>query len=502
MAYAGALLFGGLLGLAFAAFSFTRLHVPGATPFLFGSLANACYALGSLAEIQAQTTGEVLNALTVEYLGIATIGPLLYLTAISSVQGSGTVSRLRVALLMILPALIVVLVATNDVHHLIYTSVILEKNGPFTVPVLGKGPFYLLNLIYMNCCILLALLSTSRAALRAPRAHRTPLLLLLGGSLIPWAGMAVYQLGLSPYGLDIAPFGLALTGVVLSVALFRFRLFDVTPLVLDQVFENMLEAVLIEDVKHRVAGFNRSFSTIFPAMTTRQVGQALTELSGEIPLLADLSTLKVGGQVYQVDQSVLRNKQGQPDGTIWMLTNITEREMLAEKLTLLARTDELTKLPNRRAFLERLKSEADRRGRYGGTLAVALIDLDFFKKVNDSWGHDVGDAMLQHVAELWTGCLRSSDVLARYGGEEFTVLMTETDADAADGVLQRMRSQLEATPLVHHGQPIPQTASFGVVTVQGTSTGDPGDWLRRADLALYEAKEKGRNRVVHEKPQT
>ena len=149
-----------------------------------------------------------------------------------------------------------------------------------------------------------------------------------------------------------------------------------------------------------------------------------------------------------------------------------------------ARTDELTALPNRRAWDEAMRREMARSQRSGQPLCVALLDLDHFKAFNDAHGHQAGDAHLRRTATAWRRELRAIDILARYGGEEFGVLLPNTDVEQAQEVLDRVR---EATPN-------DQTASAGVVLYDQR---EPIESLvARADAALYRAKHAGRGQTV------
>jgi len=493
--YSSALLLAMLLTLAQVFIVFIRIKAPGAKAFSLGNLAAFFYALGSLFEINSTTPDQVLASLTVEYLGIANIGPLLFLTTLSTTRGAWVFSRRQVVLLFVVPAGTILCVATNSFHHLFYTSLVLERHGPFAVPLLGKGPFYILNFIYMNLFLLLGTAIAFRAGLQAPRAQGNPLILLFIGFLFPWAGMAVYQLGWSPWGLDVAPFGLTLAGICFSVAFFRFRLFDLMPLVLDQVFENMNEGVMVIDQRERIIGFNPAFTAIYPQVTGNAVGKTLAALGLEE--LASGADLRLSGEkvslTYQVDRSPLLDRKTRRQGVIFMLTDISQRTELSEKLARLARTDELTSLPNRRAMIERLDSETDRLGRYGGTLSLAIADLDHFKQVNDSFGHDAGDATLVHVAQIWSAGLRTSDLLARYGGEEFVIVMPATDSGEAKVLLERLRAKLQSAPVVVGNRQFSVTASFGLISVSENLPGS--EMIRLADAALYRAKQSGRNQV-------
>lgn len=495
--YSFALFLAMALSLVLAVVAFYRLSVPGALAFFFGNLAAFFYSLGSLLEITSHSAAEALTALTLEYLGIATIGPLWFLTTISAAKGAWAVGPKQGALFFVVPALVILAVATNDYHHLFYTSIVLEYRGPFSVPALGKGPLYMVNMAYMNVFLFLGTLTAIQEAMRAPRAQRTALLILFTAGLVPWSGMVIYQLGYSPWGLDIAPFGITLSAAVFTVALFRFRLFDLMPLVIDQVFVNMKEGVMVTDNRGRLMGVNPAMTGILPDLSPDQVGRDLKSMAAAGPILlsgSDLA-LQVGGRrrVFQIDRSPLIDGRGQALGEILLFSDITQREELTARLSRMARTDDLTGLPNRRAFLERLGSDGERHRRHRHVYSVAIADLDHFKAINDAWGHEAGDAALVHVATLWSDCLRSSDLLARYGGEEFTLLLANPAAESRL-LVERMRSTLEARPLVWKGVEIPMTASFGLATDESLTLSSD-ELIRRADEALYRAKEAGRNRI-------
>jgi diguanylate cyclase (GGDEF)-like protein len=167
---------------------------------------------------------------------------------------------------------------------------------------------------------------------------------------------------------------------------------------------------------------------------------------------------------------------------------------LEEHLELIAeqtRTDPLTGLKNRRAFLERLHEEVDRTRRYDSTLSVAMIDVDHFKAYNDAHGHPAGDEALKRIADAIVAQSRASDLVARYGGEEFIVVLTETDLEGASALGERFRRGVQdagwAGPAL--------TVSVGVSSVSGDAT-NATDLVQAADDALYRAKAAGRNRVA------
>ncbi len=178
----------------------------------------------------------------------------------------------------------------------------------------------------------------------------------------------------------------------------------------------------------------------------------------------------------------------------------TEREnaqLLAERdrLTLEASTDGLTGLANRRHLDEFLAEQFRISSRYGTPLSVVILDIDFFKKVNDTYGHQAGDQVLRTVAMTLQQTVREADFCARYGGEEFVVVLPATTVDGALDVAERIRSAVEAQAMVAGGERLNVTISAGVNAYRKDGQASP-DWLiKEADMALYDAKRAGRNRV-------
>jgi len=177
------------------------------------------------------------------------------------------------------------------------------------------------------------------------------------------------------------------------------------------------------------------------------------------------------------------------------LRSVAHRKAMEDELKQLARTDPLTGALNRRAFSESLDAELQRIARHPGQLALAILDLDHFKQLNDLYGHHTGDRALQRFVALCHQQMRGNDVFARLGGEEFALLMPQTDIDGARIIVERLLAALRAMRLEIAGASdnITISASAGLA---GWCDGDNADSLmRRADRALYQAKHRGRNRV-------
>jgi len=171
-------------------------------------------------------------------------------------------------------------------------------------------------------------------------------------------------------------------------------------------------------------------------------------------------------------------------------------ERAEEAARQLAVTDPLTGTFNRRTFLELGAKEIARTRRAKSSLALLMLDLDHFKKVNDRYGHQAGDEALKCVVDCLQGCLRREDLLVRYGGEEFCVLLPDVALDHAALLAERARAAVEASGFHFQGTKIPLTISIGVALLARDSAEDIERLVSRADEALYSAKASGRNRVV------
>ena len=170
------------------------------------------------------------------------------------------------------------------------------------------------------------------------------------------------------------------------------------------------------------------------------------------------------------------------------------QELLA-KLEALSRTDPLTGAGNRRSFDETLGKEFARARRHGHPLSVVMLDIDHFKRINDTHGHPVGDQVLRSFARVVASVLREGDTLFRYGGEEFVVLLPDTSRDGALAAAQRMVAAIASAPHKVGHESINVTTSAGVAGLEQAAR-DGNELVGKADSALYEAKEGGRNRAV------
>ena len=173
--------------------------------------------------------------------------------------------------------------------------------------------------------------------------------------------------------------------------------------------------------------------------------------------------------------------------------SVSQLASLTGRLRELAMIDSLTGVLNRRAFLDHADGEWVRHRRHNHALACAMVDIDGFKKINDTFGHAAGDAVLQHIGTLLRATLRASDLPARLGGDEFIALMPETNIEGAISLGERLLGQLAARPLNVLDQSIHTTLSIGVASAEGCNSLE--ELMAKSDGALYRAKKEGRARV-------
>lgn len=191
----------------------------------------------------------------------------------------------------------------------------------------------------------------------------------------------------------------------------------------------------------------------------------------------------------------LKGEDGKVYAILGMSTDITERKQLEDELLRLATVDELTGLYNRREFLQRAEQNLNRSRRYKEPFTLLMCDIDFFKHINDTFGHATGDLALQTISAVIKSSLRDSDIAGRIGGEEFAILLVQTPLAGGYEVAERLREAIAATEIIlEDGHSVPLTMSIGaaepVYPHETLLT-----LLQRADQSLYQAKRSGRNKV-------
>ena len=219
-------------------------------------------------------------------------------------------------------------------------------------------------------------------------------------------------------------------------------------------------------------------------------------LTGEKLDGIEYTALRKDGSTYPVCvYSNIKIENGQTCGIRSIIVDITDRKKAEEELKKASLTDFLTGLPNRRNILQRLEYEKNLYERQAHAFSIILCDIDHFKKVNDTYGHDFGDLVLKSITSIFPEILRKIDIASRWGGEEFLILLPASDRKEGSITAERLRQAIEQMKIQNDYFFVRVTMSFGVATWLNTYDGIE-ELIKQADQNLYRAKDEGRNRVI------
>ena len=278
----------------------------------------------------------------------------------------------------------------------------------------------------------------------------------------------------------------------------RFNLFmDTLPVAtfIKDADDRMLYANrYMTDVLGARSWMGKSTRDIFPPeLAEKMVADDQRALdAGNLVIEQQIPTTDGRTRTYQTHKFRIR-QSNRPPLLGGIALDITERKQMEEKIWNLAYFDSLTNLPNRRMLLDRLDQSLSRAKRHQHSLAVIFLDLDYFKTINDSLGHDVGDLLLKAVSARLTGCVRMEDTVSRLGGDEFVILLSEiTHSEDAALVAEKILKAI-AVPIEIAGNTLNISASIGIAVYRMNSQDDMHALLKQADAAMYAAKYAGRN---------
>ncbi|WP_152490078.1 MULTISPECIES: histidine kinase N-terminal 7TM domain-containing protein [unclassified Pseudomonas] len=432
--------------------------------------------------------------------------------------------------LSVVPLLVWGLALSNPWHGLFYGAGSAPIDDSLGAPVRYEhGPLFYAAAVYVYLFMAFCMGVVTRAAALSQGLHRRHYLAFVLVTAVPWvANVGYVGFGWTLFGFDPTPFSFAFTLVAFSWLIVGVRLFDLLPVARHLLLEALLDPVLVVDPCRRVIEANPAalkLAGLQQGWQGRELKQwpvfgadlqaLLLEHAGEHdrPL-----TLTSAARYYEVRlRAIERATRHGPAllGHMIYVRDVTQRHLselkLAEALALSeerlrtisslheqlreqALCDPLTGLYNRRYLDEFFERELARVQRENLPLAVALIDLDHFKRLNDECGHLVGDDVLKAVAQHLLDNLRSTDAVFRIGGEEFLLILPGADPDEASARLQSICSQLAAREIATRGgdQRVTLSAGLAYWPQQGQAL---DELLHAADAALYQAKRTGRNRV-------
>lgn len=491
---------------------------PALTALMFATFV---YVFGYALEMAGFALEWKRYALLVEYAGIVAVPPLL-LEVVGSFGGVGWLRRWEVRILTWgLSVATYLTFATSGRHELFYAGLAVVPDGPLRNLVVDPGPVYLALQGYLAVSIFGANVVLIRAWLRSDRSGRGPLFTLMVASLLPWFASLAYLLGWTPWNLDGPPFLLLPLSLLILWSVRTQALTELRPIARDRVVERLRDPVLVLGHDDRIVDVNAAARALLlriePAYEPE--GRPLAAFDGlahwagrpaiAVPKRPSEGVLRstgdrddelhLDGRVLRAELTEILDGRGRSSGRVLTLHDVTTYERMQSRLTTLATTDPLTGLPNRRRLFDVARRWIEREGPKGTPLAVVVLDLDHFKHVNDTWGHEAGDRVLRRLAQVIAVEVRSGDMVARLGGEEFVILLPGARVDVARSIAERIRTAIEGTTVHTPQASITVTASLGLaVRTEGAYAFEA--LLKEADDALYRAKMAGRNRIETAQP--
>ncbi|GHU48271.1 hypothetical protein FACS1894120_6680 [Clostridia bacterium] len=313
----------------------------------------------------------------------------------------------------------------------------------------------------------------------------------------------------------------SLTLIAITVVLFAVscneNLFEVLPSVSRNVLNSMSEGYMLLDAKMNVISFNAAAMRMFPTLSHDSINKSagniksfpreiieldLTDTDSHNRIMFTVETAKdddefeIKTRYCEATVTTAQNRKGAQIGLVIIINDTSEHAELMNRLEYAAGHDALTGVLNRRYFLERYEVEFGRCVRENLPCFLIMADIDFFKSVNDTYGHGAGDTVLAETGRRFFSALRPYDLVGRYGGEEFIMYQSRITFEDAAAFAEKLRLAVADRVFIHDGTVISVTISIGIAALRPSDS--PESLIKRADEGLYKSKENGRNRVTYE----
>ena len=490
-----------LLSLFILYMSIFVRQAPKSLFFSYLSLAIFIYTFGYFFEINAGSFEAAIVAAKMQYLGIPFIAPFLFLF-VCEYCAKFKIKPIHVILVMIVPVLAAILVMTWPMNHLFYTH--RELATDVLIPRLrgSIGPAYIVFFAYTYIISLCSVGVVAYYRKKGDALFKKQTSALILGTLIPVVGNMINVLKLGSPDYDMTPILMSITCLILGYSMFRGGLYMLGTIAQAQIVENMDDGFILLDFDGNFIDANPAARKLIPELSTVGTVDAKTFINAmpwsavdnvgikkEFDIIDDDGTIKH----YQAAQNFIENN-GRRIGRSIMLHDITEAKERFEEVSQMAEHDALTGLINRGALY---KKGAAMFAQFSpdAHAAILMIDIDFFKNINDEYGHLTGDEVLKKVAVSLASNLRATDLVGRYGGEEFCVFLPRISVEDMMGLAEKLRAGIAQLYFMFNDKKINVTISIGAVTYDRSRHENFEAFLSDADTALYKAKHSGRNCV-------
>lgn len=462
------------------------------------------YCIGYALEIASKDLSLKIVFNTIKFIPVFFLAPLWLFFVLKLLKRKCNKKWCKF-LVLIVPIVSLILRLTNEIHGLYYTNAHVNLISPFKELEYTPGPwvyvFAGLNVIVITIIFIFIIIDIIKE-----KDNRQYAIIMLASFLVLLFSASLAMLSKSKNFIMLLPLILPILVTFISLQIYRFNFFNIIPLSHSKVFEWSENGIMVLDNQLRLTDFNKAMQDIFPQIAKNDYGTKLEILIEESSRLENAivqskeCTIKIENTSsvshYNINSTVLYDKKHRKSGFMVTFTNVTKLIDTMDELSYLANTDSLTGLYTRRMFTERAKKELIKAKIHGMPLSFVMLDIDQFKKINDTLGHVAGDNVLKDIAKVCKNSLRSVDLLGRFGGEEFIILLPETDTYEAVLISERIRKRIEELTIIFEGKSIKVNVSLGVAGVKKVTSEDLDMFIINADKAMYSAKMSGRNKVI------
>jgi diguanylate cyclase (GGDEF)-like protein len=469
-----------------------------------------------------------------EYLGLYNILPGLFLFVLEYFGIVQNVKKRNIVLLWLVPIWVVVMAWTNQYHGWIWSG-FSEIDPDTNLMIFYHGPLYGLGIVFQYILGIILIFTLVQQWIKIKqRSFRFQIEVFIIAITLPFLGNIIYLTDLNALpGMDWTSIGSFFSVVLITLSITTFRFLDLIPVARDLVFSLIQDGIMVVDSQLRVVDWNPALTLHVPKLPIH-VGASADQIFRMLgiknnPFMNIHESVNFEVEISVPEHRILdimvsplvRDKAF--DGWLVIFDDETERRLTTRALekankTLLQKLDEIEKLQiqlkeqairdpltglfNRRFFDEYFNNELIRSIRTNTPISLLMVDIDHFKSVNDRFGHDIGDQVLEMLGEILKTMFRKSDVSCRFGGEEFLVLLPGLAHDQAFNRAEALRDRFEQASREAEFLYAQVTVSIGISNYP-LHADNTRDLFRMTDRALYQAKEQGRNRVCcYSEPKT
>ncbi|HSA99071.1 MAG TPA: diguanylate cyclase [Anaerolineales bacterium] len=502
-----------------------RREAPGSSALSLLLAAMAIWAAGYATRWMHISVEAKLFWFKVMFIGVASVPTLFLVFTLGLIHNEAWLTPRRLALLSIQPVTSLLLHWTNEYHHFVYLSISMNDS---VMIELTRGPWYFVNVVYSYAVIAIGFLLMSQGAQRLGPLYRSQYRLIVVASLLPWAASVFSELTfVTSNNLDLTPLTFGLAGIIYAFSILQTHFMDLIPVARSHLIENMYDGVMVLDAQNRVVDINPAMEHLLEKSPSFYLGknaadvfdgwmQKANVLGDATETRAELKVPQEPPRYLDLRVTPLYDRDHLLNGRLMVFRDVTERKqdekrlryanerlqtqlieigLLQSKLREQAIRDPLTNLFNRRYLEETLDRELARAGRESYPVCIIMVDLDYFKKINDTYGHDAGDQVLRALANTLAEQSRRGDFACRYGGEEFVIVMPNITKRTAYERAKKLRRCLNALQIPYECHRLTTTISMGIACYP--TNGDTRQaLLRAADQAMYAAKRAGRDHIL------